>query len=101
MVEAGARARPLEAGDLSPDFEAQLVRVCASDPLVDAVWLLLITWPDGPDEIAASVRLTQRDPEALHDFAARVDALGGPRCVVGLASGQPTMAPFYARTPAA
>jgi hypothetical protein len=93
--------RSLELSELPEDFQARLKHVCSSDANVRMVWLAWMTSVDGPDELFTILALDRQDEASLRGFIARVDALGGPRCVAGFPSGKPQFAPFYARPGAA
>ena len=97
IATSGARPRSLQDSDLSPSYRAQLRDVFASDGAVSAAWVLWVDRPDGPPELAISVRSEEASMAALTQLCERVDALGGPSCFATFASGQPAMQPFYQR----
>jgi hypothetical protein len=97
VFNRGGQLREVDASDLSPDFQERLREVCRADTNVDRLWLLWIRGSDGTSELLTVLQLDRADEHSIVSFAARVDALGGPRCAATIADGAPSSTPFYRR----
>jgi len=87
----------VEATDLSPAFKAQLTEACIADPNIARLSLLWMSSGSAERELLALLALDRNVDQSVHGFLQRVNALGGPSCVVSVPEGTPKPKPFYQR----
>src|SRR3954466_8668651 len=92
LRDRGGVIRRLEIGDVTEEFQRRLRAACEAHGDIAAVWL---RWITSPGELLISVRFEQANEQAVQRFAARMAVLGGPPCVIAVATGTPGGAPFY------
>ena len=89
--------REVEATDLSPAFKAQLTEACIADPNIARLSLLWMSSGNAKRELLALLAVDRNVDQSVYGFLQRVNALGGPSCVVSVPEGTLKLKRFYQR----
>ncbi len=89
--------RPFADAHFPAEYRVRLLHTLAHDPNIRRVWVLSVSSRGLTREVLLSVDFIRPSTESVEGLIARVNALAGPPCAVGLAKGGATMPAFYER----